>query len=450
MLLAVFLVTAAASLSFLPSTEDGKEGQIFRAESADPHLRTIQTFTLKNGLQVVVIPNRNRRDTLHMVWYKVGSVDDPPGKSGLAHLVEHLTFGGTKNTPVAEFSRILEQAGDKQDGITARDYTVYYQIVAPEQLATFMALEADRMSNVVFSESSMASESKAVLDERQETDWRAALEQRVDTALYGDHPYGKSESTRGNELDSLEEAIAFYRERYAPNNAIVLVSGNVTTQRIMQLAEKHYGDIPSRTVPERRIPDVALPVGSRSVSMKDSRAQKSIWRKSFLAPTYTAGAIEHVYALQVLGSLLASGPGSRLHERLVREKALAQEIGVDYEPDALSLSSFSIYVVLKPQASFKEIAREVELELGNLLITAPSPGEVARAQRYTRPHAELHEEHIPGIAVMVGGALVRGRKLEGLHTWPDKILAVTPKEVQEAARAVFVPDRSVAGTLSRR
>ena len=157
-----------------------------------------------------------------------------------------------------------------------------------------------------------------------------------------------------------------------PNNAIVVVLGNVSADHVMQLAQKYYGGIPPRTVPARRIPDVALPSRPQNLSTKDGRAQESIWRRSYLAPTYTAGASEHVYALQVLGSLLASGPDSRLHERLVRGKGLAKEVGVDYVPDSLSTSNFSIYVTLESGASFGEVAKQVDLELNELMAAMQS------------------------------------------------------------------------------
>ena len=319
-LFAVLLVIMAAYLSFTPQFGSKKDA----AKSTDSRLVAIQTLTLKNGLQVVVIPDRNSRSTIHMVWYKVGSVDDPPGKPGLAHLVEHLTFGGTHKMPASQFHQILEKTARKQDALTTRDYTVYYQIAAPDQLAMFMALEADRMSNVAFYETSMASESKALLDERRQKDWRSVFDQRMEAALYGNHPYGSSESNRGEKIDGIQDAVGFYRQWYAPNNAIVLVSGKVTAEDIFKLAEEHYGGIPSRPLPIRRIVAVKQPAPPQNVVLEDSRTRDPIWRRSYLAPSYVAGATEDVYALQVLGSLLASGPGSRLHERLVRGKSACE------------------------------------------------------------------------------------------------------------------------------
>ena len=182
--------------------------------------------------------------------------------------------------------------------------------------------------------------------------------------------------------------------------------------------------------------------------MKDSRAQESIWRRSYLATSYMAGTTEHVYALQVLGSLLASGPGSRLHERLVRKKALAKEVSVRYEPDNLSFSTFSIYVVLNSGTTFREVTKEVDLEIRQLMTTMPSSREVAWAQRNTHPQTDLQGEDIPGIAQLVGGALVRGRTLEEVSAWSNAIFVVTPKQIQEVVKAILTPDRSVTGMVA--
>jgi hypothetical protein len=256
-----------------------------------------ESFTLANGLQVAVIPDPKSAEIFHMVWYKVGAADDPPGKSGLAHFVEHLTFGGTQTFTEREFTRTLKHVGDKQDAFTTRDQTVYYQMVPPKHLATVMQLEADRMSNVVVTEESMASEREEVLEERQEMDHdpRALLDYRMHTVLYRDHPYGIPGLGWPQEMDSItpEEAIAFYRLWYAPNNAIVLVYGDITVEEVKPLIEKYYGGIPARAIPARRMPNEVMPKEAQSVVINDNRASESIWRRSYLAPSYTAGATEH-------------------------------------------------------------------------------------------------------------------------------------------------------------
>lgn len=228
----------------------------------------------------------------------------------------------------------------------------------------------------------------------------------------------------------------------------MLVSGKVTAEEIFKLAEEHYGGIPSRPIPIRRIVAVKQPAPPQYVVLEDTHARDPIWRRSYLAPSYVAGATEYVYALQVLGSLLASGPGSRLHERLVRGKALAKVVAIDYEPNSLSFPLFSIEVVLKPGTSFSEIAREVELDLEQLAVTPPTPEDLARALRNTQPTTDLHGENIPGTAQLVGSALARGRKLEEVTAWQERIRAVTPRQIQEAAKAVLVSERSATGVVS--
>jgi zinc protease len=410
-----------------------------------------ESFTLANGLQVAVIPDPKSAEIFHMVWYKVGAADDPPGKSGLAHFVEHLTFGGTQTFTEREFTRTLKHVGDKQDAFTTRDQTVYYQMVPPKHLATVMQLEADRMSNVVVTEESMASEREEVLEERQEMDRdpRALLDYRMHTVLYRDHPYGIPGLGWPQEMDSItpEEAIAFYRLWYAPNNAIVLVYGDITAEEVKPLIEKYYGGIPARAIPARRMPSDVMPKEAQSVVINDDRASESIWRRSYLAPSYTAGATEHTYALQVLAEVLGGGPESRLHQSLVVKKALAQKVGVDYEPDSVGLTTFSIHVIFSPGADLDEVAKAVDLELQALIADGPSSSEVVRAQQHTKAETAFFEDNIPGAAQLIGNALTSGQTLEDLKAWSERIAAVTIEQVREAARAVFLSDRSVTGIL---
>jgi len=307
-----------------------------------------ESFTLNNGLQIVVIPDANSAEILHMVWYKVGAADDPPGKSGLAHFVEHLTFGGTNTSPEREFTRILAHVGDKQDAVTTPDYTVYYQMVRPKHLSTVMQLEADRMENVLITKESMASEAKEVLEERQQFDGnpQALLYQRMQAVLYQDHAYGIPGLGWPKEVDNItrEEAIAFYRQWYAPNNAMVLVYGGVTAQQLRPLAEKYYGAIPAREIPNRSIPPGIAPSSAQSVVIKDKRAPSPVWTRGYLAPSYKTGDTKHVYALQVLAEILGGRLKSRLHQSPVLSKA-AQEVSVEYEPESLALTTFSIRVI---------------------------------------------------------------------------------------------------------
>lgn len=411
-----------------------------------------KVLTLDNGLQVVVIPDRKSSKIVHMVWYKVGAADDLPGKSGLAHFVEHLTFRGTKTLPGQQFSRKLEGLSAKQDGVTTYDYTTYYQMGAAEQLATFMQLEADRMTNVVITETSVASGRKSVLQERRHTNSgaHASFDERMHAALYRDHPYAIPALGWPQEMNTIarEEAIAFYRQWYVPNNAIVLVYGNVTVERIRPLAERYYGGVSAQPIPTRRIRHDIEGKKSRPVVIKDSRVRTPLWRRDYLAPSYAAGATQHAYALQVLAEILGGAPTSRLHQSLVVKRAVAREVTVDYQPDSLGPTAFSISIVLRRGTALIELQDAVDLELQKLITNGPSPDELVRAIRDTKIHTASFDNDLPVVAQLVGASLANGRTLEDLKAWSGQIAAVTAEQVRQAASVVFALERSVTGALS--
>ena len=408
-------------------------------------------FTLHNGLQVVVVPDRKSPKIVHMVWYKVGAADDLPGKSGLAHFVEHLTFRGTKTLPGQQFFRKLEGLSAKQDGVTAYDYTVYYQMGAAKQLATFMQFEADRMANVTITERSVASGRKSVLQERRHTNSspHAVLDEHMQAAFYRDHPYGTPVLGWPREMDAItgDEAIAFYRQWYVPNNAIVVIYGHVTAEEIRPLAERYYGGVSAQPIPTRRIQRDVEGRNAGPVVIKDNRVRTPLWRRDYFAPSYAAGATQHAYALQVLAEILGGAPTSRLNQSLVVKKAMASEVTVDYHPDSLGPTAFSISVVLRRGAKLNEVQDAVDFELQTLIANGPSSDEMVRAIRDTKINTASFDNDVPIVAQFVGAALVNGRTLEDLKAWSAQITAVTAEQVRQAARAIFALERSVTGVL---
>src|SRR4029079_5255069 len=199
-------------------------------------------FTLGNGLEVVVVPDRRAPVVTHMVWYKVGAADEPPGKSGIAHFLEHLMFKGTAKNPAGRFSQEVASIGGQENAFPANDYTGYYQRVSREHLKTLMEFEADRMTGLVLSDEAVSPELKVVLEEQNQrvaNNPRAQLVEQVEAALYLNHPYGKPVIGWRHEIEQLtrEDAIAFYKRFYTPNNAVLVVAGDVTADEVKALAE---------------------------------------------------------------------------------------------------------------------------------------------------------------------------------------------------------------------
>src|SRR3982751_6396714 len=219
-----------------------------RTEGSGPNL---SSFTLDNGLDVVVIPDRRVPVATHMVWYKNGSADDPLGQSGIAHFLEHLMFKGTERHPAGEFSKVVSSLGGQENAFTSFDYTAYFQRVAREHLKTMMEFEADRMTNLLLEESVIGPERDVVLEERRmrvETDPAAQLSEAMAASLFVHHPYGTPIIGWMHEIEGLnrDHALDYYRRFYTPENAILVVAGDVTGDEVRRLAEATYGTIAPR------------------------------------------------------------------------------------------------------------------------------------------------------------------------------------------------------------
>src|ERR1700723_711537 len=227
------------------------------------------TFTLGNGLQVVVIPDHRTPVVTQMIWYKVGSADETPGKSGLAHFLEHLMFKGTSKHPAGEFSETVLRAGGNENAFTSSDYTGYFQRVPREQLGSMMEFEADRMTGLVLKDENVLPERDVVLEEfnmRVANNPEARLTEQIMAALYLNHPYGRPVIGWRPELEKLnrEDALAFYRRFYTPNNAVVVIAGDVTEAEVRPLVEKTYGKVARRAeIGPRMRPQEPPPVAMR-------------------------------------------------------------------------------------------------------------------------------------------------------------------------------------------
>ncbi len=436
-LAALLAVLAAAALDARPAA-----AAAFEAE----------TFALDNGLQVVVIPNHRAPIATHMVWYKVGAADEPPGKSGIAHFLEHLMFRGTRTLAPGEFSAAIARVGGEENAFTTQDYTVYFQTVAVEHLALAMRLEADRMANLDLTDAIVLPERDVILEERRQrvdNDPAAQLSEAVQAALYLNHPYRKPIIGWEHEIEALgtADALDFYRRWYRPSNAVLVIAGDVSAAELRPLAERYYGPIGAATAPERRRLVEPQQLAPRRVTLASPRVQQPGWSRRYLAPSYRAGETRHAYALQVLAEILGGGPTSRLYRRLVVEEGVATATGAFYEPERLDLASFTLYA--SPQAGGKVEALEAALdkEIARLLADGVDDGEVASAKTLLLADAVKAQDGLAGPAHIVGSALASGGTLAEVEAWPERIGAVTVEEVNAAVRAVLLPEASVTGVL---
>ena len=412
----------------------------------------VESFTLANGMQVVVLPNHRVPAVTQTVWYRIGAADDPRGKSGLAHFLEHLMFKGTGTTAPGEFSKLIAQAGGRDNAFTGADYTGFHQTVASDRLELLMRLEADRMTGLVLDDSVVLPERDVVLEERRmrvDNDPGALLREQLIATLFLNDSYRVPTVGWESEIRRLgtDDALAFYRRWYAPNNAILVVTGDVETAEVRLLAERYFGAIPARPVPERVRLDEPPHRAAARLEMKSARVAQPSWRRVYLAPSYHAGETQHAYALQVLAEILGGGAGSRLYRDLVMKDGIALGAGADYAPTALGLTNFSVYATPKPGTGIAALEAAVEAQLRDIAEHGVDPEEVGRATQRMQAAAIYARDSLAGPANIVGAALATGQTLDDVASWPDRIAAVTPAQIREAARAVFVDRNAVTGIL---
>ncbi|WP_194458625.1 pitrilysin family protein [Bradyrhizobium sp. CCBAU 53421] len=439
---------AAAFVSTIPLSGTG-----LRAQTTVTSERPA-SFTLDNGLQVVVIPDHRTPVVTQMIWYKVGSADETPGKSGLAHFLEHLMFKGTAKHPAGEFSQTVLRVGGNENAFTSNDYTGYFQRVPREQLPTMMEFEADRMTGLILKDENVLPERDVVLEEfnmRVANNPDARLTEQIMAALYLNHPYGRPVIGWHQEIEKLdrEDALAFYRRFYAPNNAILVIAGDVDVKDIRPLVEKNFGPIPAqRAIPEKRVrPQEPTPAAPRTVTLSDPRVEQPSLRRYYLVPSATTAAAGESQALDVLAQLMGGGANSYLYRSLVIDKGLAISTGAGYQGTALDPSQYSISVTPKPGVEFAQIEDAIDKVIADLAQNPARAEDLERVKTQLIAEAIYAQDNQATLARWYGGALTTGLSIDDIRSWPERIRAVTAEQVRAAAATWLDKKRSVTGYL---
>jgi zinc protease len=422
------------------------------AASARAQRFAAETFALDNGMQVVVAPNHRVPAVTQMVWYKVGAADDPVGKSGLAHFLEHLMFKGTEATPPGAFAAMISRDGGRDNAFTSEDYTAYYETVARDRLELVMQLEADRMAGLVLDDPVVLPERDVVLEERRlriDNEPAALLAEQLRATLFLHHPYRNPDIGWEAEIRRLgtADARAFYRSWYAPNNAILVIAGDVAIDEVRALARRYFAAIPSRTVGARIRVSEPRHYAAAHLEMKSPRAAQPRWSRSYLAASYGVGDAGQAYALQVLAEILGGSVDSRLHKTLVLDRALALSAGTAYSAGAIDLSTFRISATPKPGVTVGDLEAAVETEVERLVRDGVAPDEVRRAAERMQDASVYTQDSLSGPAEIIGAGLAIGQSLDVIEAWPKRIGEVTAAAVDAAARALFLPRNSATGVL---
>ncbi len=418
-----------------------------------PTLFDPKTATLDNGLQVVVLEDHRAAIVTHMVWYRVGSADEAPLKSGIAHFLEHLMFKGTTTLAPGEFSAIVARNGGQENAFTSYDYTAYYQNVSVDKLPLFMKMEADRMQNLQLTDEIVAPELKVVLEERsQRTDNRPGglFSEQFRAAQYLAHPYGTPVIGWRHELETLttQDAIDWYNRYYAPNNAILIVAGDVKAADVFALAEEYYGPIPAKEIPVRQRVAEPPQLAKRTVEMSDRRVREPSWQQSYLGPISREAPPKQLRALEVLGRILGGGVTSRLYDQLVVDRMIATNAGAYFDSGAYDYTGFTLYASPTADHSLDDIEAAVQAIIRDVIENGVTEAELRRAQRQMLADAIYARDNMQGAANIFGAALAAGQSIEDIVTWPRQISEVTAAEVQEASKMIFDERRSVVGRLT--
>jgi zinc protease len=420
------------------------------AQAAGPE---VAHFTLANGLEVVVIPDHRTPVVTHMAWYKVGSADETPGKSGLAHFLEHLMFKGTAKNPAGRFSQWLATIGGQENAFTTSDYTGYFQRIAKEYLPTVMEFEADRMTGLVLTDENVLPERDVVLEEynmRVGNSPESRIGEQVAAALYLNHPYGRPVIGWRQEIEKLnrEDALGFYHRFYTPNNAVIVVAGDVTGDEVKALAEKTYGKVARvAEVPPRLRPREPVPVAVRQLTMADEKVAQPSLQRSYLVPSTVTAKPGEAEALDILAHILGSGETSRLYRALVVEKRVATNAGGSYSGTALDDTRFGVYASPLPGVTFATVEAAMDAVIADVADHGVTAAEFERAKTRLIADVVYAEDNQSTMARWYGASLTSGETVDRVTSWTARLRAVTPEQVQNAARTWLDKRRSVTGYL---
>ncbi|MCC7272134.1 MAG: insulinase family protein [Alphaproteobacteria bacterium] len=422
------------------------------AKAADEGRLAPEMVRLDNGLTLVVVANPRMPAVAHFVFYKAGSIDEPSGKSGIAHFLEHLMFKGTPTVPDGAYSRVIARNGGRDNAFTTYDYTGYYQLVPAEKLPLVMEMEADRMANLAFTEPQLESERRVVLEERfsrTDNSPAALLREQTRAAFFLNHPYRLPVIGWEHEIRGLgyADARAFYERWYAPNNAIVVVGGAVTMATARPIAERTYGRIAARPVPPRKVNSEPPRVSETRLEMTSDRVRQPYVSRAYMAPSIITGETEHAYPLEVLATIMGSGVSSRLNRALVLDHSLAVSAGAGYDSAQIGPATFNVFATPRQDVPPAAVEAALGAEIERVRKDGVSEAEVARAVRRIQDSTIYAKDSLSGPARIVGSTLAIGLPVEEVDAWPQRIGAVDVAAVNAAARFIFREENAITSVL---
>jgi zinc protease len=415
----------------------------------------VSQFALPNGMQVVVIPDHRAPVVTQMVWFKVGAMDDPQGLSGLAHFFEHMMFRGTKKVPGDQFARSVARNGGEDNAFTTEDYTAFYEQIARDRLKLAMDLEADRIANLDLSDSNVSTERDVVFEERRmrtDNSPQALAGEQVDAALFLSHPYGRPVIGWPSEIHHIGrvEAQDFYNHHYAPNNAILVIAGDVTADEVRADASATFGRVPARQLVPRVECAQPARLGETRLSIADPNAKVAFFSRDYRVKSYAEAAPGQAEALEVLATLLGGDPSAALYRKLVVEKKLATDAGASFDGDSRDDGKFNVYAVPAAGVSLDSLERAVDEVIARFVTHATPSADLARVKAQLVASTIYQRDNQYSLASAYGQALAIGLTVADVQSWPQRIGAVTAQTVRSTAAASLIKSEAVTLFLKPR
>lgn len=411
-----------------------------------------ESFTLKNGLEVIVIPNHRIPAVNHTLWYKIGAADDPAGKSGLAHFHEHAMFLGTEKYKKGEYVNIISRNGGQQNAFTGHDATAYYVNISKENLPLAMKMEADRMGNLTASDVDMEKEREVIIEERRmrtDNNPDALLSEQINAALFRHHPYHLPVIGWKHEMETLtkQDVLDFHKKWYHPNNAILIIGGDVTAQEVKLLAEKYYGDLPKVDVPARRWNEEPPQIAQRRIIMQHSQVSQPELSLSYATSSLGYGKKEQALPLFVLAQVLGGGKASRLYHSLVSEQKLAAAVSVDYNGFTRGPGEFTIEISPEQGISPAKLEEALNKELVSFLKNGLKDDELSRAKILLKAETVFTRDGLSGMANIMGWVRMVGLDSEYFSRWSKSVDEISAEAVLNVAKDTLKNEQSVVGLL---
>jgi zinc protease len=407
---------------------------------------------LANGLRVIVKEDHRAPTVVSMIWYKAGSMDEVNGGTGVAHVLEHMMFKGTKKVPGGEFSKRIAAAGGRDNAFTSRDATGYHQQLQKSRLPLAFELESDRMANLVLSQEEFAKEIKVVMEERRlRTDDRAnslVFEQLMATAFVA-HPYRTPTVGWMSDLVSMNwhDARDWYDRWYAPNNAIIVVAGDVVPQEVFALAEKYFGAIKPKALPERKPQDEPPQRGIRRINVKAPAEQPSI------VMGYRAPVLRDVendwepYALEMLAGVLDGHEAARLNSALVRTEKIANAVGAGYDSTQRGPGMFIVNGIPSAGKTVADLEQGLRREIAKIVADGITDEELKRVKAQVVSSQVFQRDSIYYQAMIIGSLEIAGYPHSAMDRMIDKLREVTPAQVQAVAKKYLVDESLTIAVL---